>query len=509
MHVYSYSYYNCSCYNRLIFNILFFLMSSLLKDIYDAYTKKDCNKMQELLISLEKKDPDNIYLKKYKQLYDNTCKENKKTEKNWKVKIWWKAIRCPHCWNYLRMNDKVKKIYKDYKQWKIKQLEFECENCWTKFIWDKHSIKHLFLTKVWIWKEITIENEKYNISSIVRYEWKRAETDEMWNLKYNEYLLVDKNWDIKYLSESKSSWSWGSEDETELSWKVIPPFDIQEINTSYIKTNKWNLKVKEIDKVKVKKIYWENTKSYTVWEEVLLYYFGYDWKDYVLEKESSASQSEVWIYERKHVNLSWNNKIYDNINMKGLFDNFNSNKIILITIASIFLIYIIPGIWYIIIWLLFLLPIWTIFHFSKFIPKNVTTVTSLFRFFIMLFMIPIFIFPFIYVGLEFFMQAKEYSNNNQEKWIYKITFNKQNKLKIYDWKITYDYGWTKDRFKEFDWIKFSIKIEKDKKILENLKKNIDKINNFQNIPKNDIYINNTKYKYNTEIIKQYLKHNKT
>ena len=107
------------------------------------------------------------------------------------------------------------------------------------------------------------------------------------------------------------------------------------------------------------------------------------------------------------------------------------------------------------------------------------------------------------------MQAKEYSNNNQEKWIYKITFNKQNKLKIYDWKITYDYGWTKDRFKEFDWIKFSIKIEKDKKILENLKNNIDKINNFQNIPKNDIYINNTKYKYNTEIIKQYLKHNKT
>ena len=140
-------------------------MDSLVQDIYNAYKNKDCAKMHELLLTLEKKDPNNPYLQKYKKLFSDICNKKTLSTKKSKVKIWWKAIKCPHCWNYLRMNDKVKKAYLDYKQWKTSQLEFQCEYCWTKFVWNKTPIKPIFLSRknVDIWKHIEIDNKTYKI----------------------------------------------------------------------------------------------------------------------------------------------------------------------------------------------------------------------------------------------------------------------------------------------------------------------------------------------------------
>ena len=472
-------------------------MDSLVQDIYNAYKNKDCAKMHGLLLELEKKDPNNPYLQKYKKLFSDICNKKTLSTKKSKVKIWWKTIKCPHCWNYLRMNDKIKKTYLDYKQWKTSQLEFQCEYCWTKFVWNKTPVKPIFLSRknVNIWKNIEIDNKIYRISSIVQYKWKRAESDEIWNLKYNEYLLVDKNWDIKYLSESLATWYWGSEEETELSWKVIPPFQILEITPSFIKTNKWNLTIKEVDKVKVKKIFWENTKSYTIWENIILYYFSYNWEDYILEKEGSSTQQEVWIYKRKYVNLSKYNKVVNN-HFQNLSNFSELSKNIIILISIFFLINNIFNISSLIIKLFFL---WILIYIIilSFDWKFANNLRSII-------MLSGLIFFIIYTYLTFSSEQKEYKKWTTTKWLYKIKFDNNNKFKTYIWKRTYDYGWIQGKFKMYDWIKFAIKSDKDIETLKNIKEYIKNIKYFENLPHNDIYINNNKYPYNPEIIKQYL-----
>ncbi|MBS8121928.1 hypothetical protein, partial [Candidatus Vampirococcus lugosii] len=173
------------------------------------------------------------------------------------------------------------------------------------------------------------------------------------------------------------------------------------------------------------RIYGENTKSYTVGEKVILYYFSYSGKDFVLEKESSGTQKEVGIYQRKHVNLNKYKKInVDNVNY---IDNDIYNIIIF-----------------------FILPI---------------ILSTL----------------FVSFCLNFFIVQKRYLDADLNNGIYKINFNNTNKLKLFDGQITHTYDGKQDKFKEIKGIKFSIKTEKDRQILNEFKKNINKIKSFDNI----------------------------
>ncbi|MBS8121824.1 hypothetical protein [Candidatus Vampirococcus lugosii] len=476
------------------------MSSSILKDLYDAYVNKDCNKMQNLLVSLEKEEPDSPYLKKYKQMYQNICKDSQGGEysqREGKVKIGGKAIQCTSCGNYLRMNENVKKIYQDYKNGETKQLEFACESCGTKFVWQQHNIKSIFLDNVGVGKNIDIESRNYTISSVVNYKGEWKEGDELGGLEYNEYLLVDITGEINYLSESRAYWNVGKKDETELSWKIIPIFDIQEINSGYIKTNKGDITIDEINQVKVEKIYGENTKSYTIGEEVILYYFSYSGKDYILEKESSGTQKEVGIYERKKVYLNKYNEVsysYEPLNNLLNLKDIKNNLIIISSIVviclSLFLIRISP-----IISFLILIVTYCVLYI-KFKIKNIKL------YFVLNLILSAL---FAYLSLSFFIGPKEYSFKNQDNGNYKISFDKNNILKLPDGEKKYDYGGTKNKFKDISGIKFSIKTEEDKKILNEFEKYKNNINYFNNNDKKgDIYIGNKKYPYSGGIIKNYL-----
>ncbi|MBS8122096.1 hypothetical protein [Candidatus Vampirococcus lugosii] len=300
----------------------------MLKDLYNSYVNKDCNKMKDLLISLEKQDPDSPYLKKYKQMYQNICKDGQNLQKEGKMKIGGKAIQCTNCLNYLRTNKNVKKIYQNYKNGKTKQLEFNCENCGIKFVWQQHNIKSIFLENVGIGKKINIENKNYTISSIIRYKG-REKKKHLINLEYNEYLLIDNSLNRYYLFEIEKNFSSGfKEYKTEFSREITPPFYIKKINSSYIESNKGNLSIYKIHEVDVKKINGKNLKSYFAGKKIILYYFSFSGKNYILEKELYGEQKKIGIYQMENINLGKNKKFYEDEGLNLFYNKLIATNII-------------------------------------------------------------------------------------------------------------------------------------------------------------------------------------
>ena len=55
----------------------------------------------------------------------------------------------------------------------------------------------------------------------------------------------------------------------------------------------------------------ENSKSFKIWEEIILAPDNVSWSGYVYEQESSGAQTEVWIYKRDNVNESLARKIFN------------------------------------------------------------------------------------------------------------------------------------------------------------------------------------------------------
>ena len=277
----------------------------ILNELYKVYVAKDCSSFKNLLDEAEKIDSDNVYLVKYKNLYNELCWKNSSVNKkkiNWKlIKYRWKTIKCPHCWAPLTESEYNKKVIEDFKAWKITVLKFKCEYCWSEFVWSYTGIKPLFLKDISVWKDYEINWEKYRVSWVVQYAGLWEEDGDRWELVYNEYILYDRNWDICRLSESESKWwNWTSyeiEREIELSKKVDFPYKIDDIAENYIKIESKTVYFKEKDKVVVKKIYWEVGKWYKIGENVRLYVFDRNWKEYVLEKEETSSNKEVGIYE--------------------------------------------------------------------------------------------------------------------------------------------------------------------------------------------------------------------
>jgi len=251
-----------------------------LNKVYSLYEKWDYNKAKEINDNILKEDPNNIYANKYQSLLLRKLKTFNKKEI---TRVKWKQMKCPHCnskiWFSALTNDQRLSI----KNWNYNNLEIKCPYCHTKFILQKRKANSILWLK--IWDKAIINNKTYRVTWYIEYVWTWYEWRYSGRLWYLEWILLWDKWEYIYFSEWFFEDDWVRENEFELSSKVIPKNKI-DLN--------W---YKEKNKLVVKSIYWENSKSFIIWEKVEIF----DYWNYVLEKEWSWRQKEVWFYTKKSI----------------------------------------------------------------------------------------------------------------------------------------------------------------------------------------------------------------
>ena len=299
-----------------------------LKQVSDLYHVGELSKAKKINDEILAEDPNNVYAKKYSSLL------NEKTIPTWnkdkKVIVKWKKLKCPHCVSAIWFSSLTEEQREKIKEKKYNNLEIKCPYCHTKFVLQSKKANSMIGLKVWDFA--TIDNVKYRTTGYVEYEWKWHEwgySDKTW---YLEWILLWEDNSYYYFSEWYSIDEWSREYEFELSNKIIPPFSLKpNYDSNKIEIDWKNVNIKWHCDLKVKSLYWENSKIYTNGESVSLYEFNHSGQSYVIEKESSWRQVESWIYKTKELSRgsslslfwllgdSWSTKKDNKVDLWGAF----------------------------------------------------------------------------------------------------------------------------------------------------------------------------------------------
>jgi len=267
-----------------------------------------------------------------------------------------------------------------------------------------------------LWEKIKLGWKEYRLTWYAEYEWRWIEWKYSWRMWYLEWILLWNDNSYKYFSEWYSVDDWKKTYEFEFSEKYLPKWNISKVN------------YKEKNILTIKSVYWENSKSYTIWEKIEIL----DFWDYVLEKEWAWSQIEAWFYrwekvtKRKAANIFWKWDSYflhnANKNNNSSFSH-NANK---------------NNYYSVIIKILWFGLVWFISSFIIFKPL-----------------------------FWLFNNKEEIKINEISNWSkYEIIYWNQEKKVVKTKK--YDYGWVRTYYESETWIKFSIKDWKDKEVLNKI-----------------------------------------
>ena len=393
-----------------------------LKEVYRLYVLKDykiANDLNDEILALE---PNNIYAKRYVNLLSHYLK---KIENNWNlnVKDWknvlvkWKKLLCPKCSSWIRFSWLNQEQKTKIKNSSYSNLELKCPYCHSFFVLQKKRAVSL----VWIklWDKLTYNNKKYRVVWYVEYKWKWYDDKYSWFTTYLEWMLLWEDNSYLYFSEWYFLDEWKKEEEFDFSYKVTPDFVFVPDYSKLIIEIWWKkYDIEEYNKVDTISLYWENSKSYKVWEKVILYYFTYNWKKYILEREWVWRQSEAWLY------------ITESVNIKKVADIFwikLSNSKVFLKNKILWLTWFRKIIWVIYFWIL----LWIISF--VFLPPYLNSITNY-----------------------------EIWKNYYIKWEH-VKYNWTTTCSE-DWETWTCYWYTKTK-----WIAFSIKDEKDLELLDKLK----------------------------------------
>ncbi len=248
-----------------------------IKKVFTLYSRGDFKEAQKLNNQILEQDPNNIYAKRYAGILAD---KNEGREKIAKIKG--KSLKCPHCVAKIPFSALNIEQQKDIKSRKYNNLEIKCPYCHTQFVLQKRKADSMLWLK--IWDIATIDGKKYRTTGYVQYKWMWYEGSYSGKTAYLEWILLWEDNSYYYFSEGSSLDEGEIEYEFELSQKIVPDFQIPSSSSVF-------------SSVKVISVYWENSKSYTVWEKTEVFEFSRWWKKYVLEKEWVWSQREAWIYE--------------------------------------------------------------------------------------------------------------------------------------------------------------------------------------------------------------------
>ena len=347
----------------------------------------------------------------------------------------------------------------EIKKWNYNNLEIKCPYCHTKFVLQKKKAHSILWIK--IWDIANIEWKKYRVTGYVEYDGYWYEDWYSDVTKYLEWILLWENNSYYYFSEWYSVDEWSSEEEFELSKKIIPNFRIPSYLTTFTKAT-------------VKSIYWENSKNYVVWEKTILYEFTNSWTNYVKEIEWAWSQKEAGIYETR--SISWNqaNKIFGKENSGVHFNKSWTNPFKWINLDNFWWIIIfgwITALTFIPFWLIALWITLIIWYFI-FKNKNITEIWIIPK---LLFLS---IWGLIFINFVFTPLFNTILEKKQKIEISNLDEAKKIELKFKDFSVMqekqthstkYDYGGVRTYYSKNTWLKFSIKTEEDKKIIEKIK----------------------------------------
>jgi len=436
-----------------------------LNQIFTLYSKWNYKEAEKLNNEILYQEPNNVYALKYAKLL--SAKNSNSSDKKAKVK--WKTLKCVHCLAKIPFSGLNWEQRDKIKYWNYNNLEIKCPYCHTKFILQKRKTNSILWLK--IGDIATIEWQKYRATGYVQYKWFWYEDNYSEWTKYLEWLLLWENNEYKYFSEWSSSDDWMWTNEFELSEKYIPK---QIWKIDYIRKRAeidWeNLYAKEIDKVKVVSVYWENAKNTVVWEQVEIF----DFWDIIIEKESSWWQTEAGFYKTKE--LSWNQaaklfwKEYNNFSdvWNKISKWFSSDNIWWLIFAFIFginFISLIP-IEYIF-WWIGIIVIWIVYYiFKDKIPEKYN------KAFLVLIWLPIFSFIIFQPIFNSVLENKQKINITELNKLQKVELNFTDTSVMRGKTISsshYDYGGTRTYYQKNTWLKFSVKTDEDKEIIEKIK----------------------------------------
>lgn len=392
-----------------------------LNQLNQLFADKNYREAMLLCEEILKEEPTNIYAKKYQDLIKPYL--NDKSEV-WKIAtVKWKNLKCPHCESSISLSalntEQKEKIRKnDYQN-----LAIKCPYCNTTFTLQKKSSSSI----IWIqiWDKIEYLWKKYRVTGCVNYTWTWYEKNYSWRLNYQEWILLWDDNSYLYFSEWYFSDDWEENYEFEFSKKITPNFDLEFVSDEEFRINSSLRDFDERNFVSASSLYWENSKVFQVWESIKLYEFSYSWKQYVLEKEHSWRQSEAWIYETWSVSKTQAFKIFWK-EMKYDWNGFSSPFSYLLKFK-----------------LFHLFVSWPIFCvFVVVFSNNIFEGKQL-------------------IELKDISEWKKYEIQFTDKSLKKTELTKTK---------TYDYGWVRKYYKTIEWLKFSVKTEQDKEIIEKLKK---------------------------------------
>lgn len=283
-----------------------------LNKIYSLYAQWNYAEAKKYNDEILLADSGNIYAKRYENLLTQKIKSQIEPERKWPIPtVKWKSLKCPHCvakisFSWLTQWQKDRIRNKD-----LDNLEIKCPYCHTSFMLQNRKVKSILWIK--LWDKINYKQKSYRTTGYIEYQWNWYQWSYSGKLYYIEWILLWSDNSYLYFSEWYSIDDGEKVYEFDFSQKTVPKhplsvdFDWKKFYSQGVET-----KMKEYSKVSVKSAYWENSKSYKIWESVLLApHSDVSWKKYVYEQESSWNQTEVWIYNVYKTNESLARKIFN------------------------------------------------------------------------------------------------------------------------------------------------------------------------------------------------------
>lgn len=266
-----------------------------LKEIYGLYQSGDYEQASILNNAILKESPDDMYAKKYAGLLVWKVKKEAKSEI---PKIRWKQLKCSHCVSKISYTGLTSEQQSLIASGEYSNLEIKCPYCHTNFVLQKQQALSILGLK--IGEKISYGGKNFRITWYVQYSWKWIEWRYSGKMWYLEWILLWDDNSYTYFSEWYSYDDRNKTNEFEFSEKYIPQWNVS--RDSYTEKNE----------LTVASVYGENSKSYTIWEQVVLLDFG----SYVLETEWAGSQKEVWFYKNNKISYSEALKVFNKQSLK-------------------------------------------------------------------------------------------------------------------------------------------------------------------------------------------------
>ena len=455
-----------------------------LKEIYKLYSSWDYKQAEILNNQILEKYPENIYASRYQQLIQKKLLSDSIEWKKWPIpKIKSKTLKCPHCTSKIPFSWLTQENRRRIENKDLDNLEIKCPYCHTKFTLQNNKSRSYLWIK--IWDKITYKHKWYKTVWYVKYEGNWYEWNYSGKTVYLEWILLWNDNSYLYFSEWYSLDEWRKSYEFEFSKKTIPK-KILWVNFEKKQFDAYgtNIDFTEYNKLKVISVYGENSKSYSIWEEIQLAPIDINSQSLVYEKETSWNQQEIWIYETQWVQLSVAERIFNtksNIKKSANLDVPNMSKYVpfLFILFPLFIIWISEPI--ILLGIIFIIVSLYILFWSH---SQKTYIIYCFWF-----LGPILLFLFIPMFSNIIENKESIEIWNVELW---------NKYELDFWELeafpkktiktqSYSYWWKRTYYSQNIWLKFSVKTQEDKDIIQKINSWNSWYQTPQNIIINDMF----------------------